>query len=111
MKSPISISLIGAFALTALFASACQKSNSTGPISQVELVSAKDKPPKKDKEKEPPKSDKPPNTGPENAQGGAGVNVPTVHGCTSKDCWNNGPMEPTPPPKKCRKEKGIEICD
>jgi hypothetical protein len=44
-------------------------------------------------------------------QGGAGVGPPTVHGCDSQGCWNNGPSTPRDPPKKCRKEKGIEICN
>jgi hypothetical protein len=44
-------------------------------------------------------------------KGGAGVGPPTVHGCDSKGCGNNGPSTPKQPPKKCRKEKGIEICN
>jgi hypothetical protein len=44
-------------------------------------------------------------------KGGAGVGPPTVHGCDSKGCGNNGPSTPKEPPKKCHKEKGIEICN
>jgi hypothetical protein len=44
-------------------------------------------------------------------KGGAGVGPPTVHGCDSKGCGNNGPATPKEPPKKCHKEKGIEICN
>jgi len=57
----------------------------------------------KAKEKEKEKND--PN------KGGAGVGPPTVHGCDSKGCGNNGPSTPKEPPKKCHKEKGIEICN
>lgn len=49
---------------------------------------------------------------PDPNKGGAGVGPPTVHGCDSQGCGNNGPHEPTPPKKKCHKDKsGIEICD
>jgi hypothetical protein len=60
---------------------------------------AKEKEKPKEKEKDDPN------------KGGAGVGPPTVHGCDSKGCGNNGPSTPKQPPKKCRKEKGIEICN
>lgn len=56
-----------------------------------------------DKEKDKDK-DKDPN------KGGAGVGTPNVHGCDDKGCWNNGPSTPPDPPKKCKKQNGIEIC-
>jgi hypothetical protein len=57
------------------------------------------------KQSAPPKSPEPdPN------KGGAGVGPPTVHGCDSKGCGNNGPSTPTQPPKKCRRVNGIELC-
>ena len=59
----------------------------------------------KDKDKNKDKDTDDPN------KGGAGVGPPTVHGCDSKGCGNNGPSTPKQPEKKCRKEKGIEICN
>ncbi len=47
---------------------------------------------------------------PDPNKGGAGVGPPTVHGCDDKGCGNNGPSTPTPPPKKCRRMNGIEVC-
>lgn len=52
----------------------------------------------------------PPPQEPDPNKGGAGVGPPTVHGCDAKGCGNNGPFNPTPPPKKCTKMNGIEVC-
>jgi hypothetical protein len=40
------------------------------------------------------RSTPPSNSGGDPNRGGPGVGVPTVHGCDSGGCWNNGPSTP-----------------
>jgi len=56
------------------------------------------------------KSAPPKNPEPDPDKGGAAVGPPTVHGCDSKGCWNNGPSTPTERPKQCKTVNGIQVC-
>lgn len=100
MKLPVAL-LVVVMSLAAPVSYGSEGGSKTDDKQEKTQEKTKDKEKDKDKEKE--KDD--PN------KGGAGVGPPTAHGCDSKGCGNNGPSTPTEPPKKCRKEKGIEICN